>query len=133
MAVKESSLPRLPCPTELSNTEWTILAPLVPAPKPGGRTALHSRREIINGARYVLCAGGSSRMLPHDLPPWQTVYHYFRLWRLDGAWDATHTALREQLRVSLGREPTPSAAILNSQSVKTKEEGGSAATTVARR
>jgi transposase len=124
---------RRPYPTDLSDAEWAILEPLVPAPKPGGRPALHARREIINGIRYVLRSGGAWRLLPHDFPPWQTVYHYFRLWRLDGTWEALHTALREQLRVSLGREPTPSAAILDSQSVKTAETGGCAATTGASR
>jgi transposase len=116
-------------PSDLRDAEWEVLEPLVPAVKPGGRPARHSRREIVNGILYVVRGGNQWRAMPHDLPPWQTVYYYFRRWRNDGTWEGVHTALRERTRRQGGRETTPSAAILDSQSVKTTQRGGRAATT----
>src|ERR687896_55558 len=97
--------------TDLTDADWQLLTPLIPAPKPGGRPALHDRRELVNAMAYWVRAGCAWRLLPHDLPPWQTVYHYFRLWRREGRWEQLLTALRERERVRHGRDPTPSAGI----------------------
>jgi putative transposase len=107
---------RRPYSTDLSDEEWEILRPLVPEAKPGGRPRAHQTRELLNAIFYVLRGGCAWRLLPHDFLPWQSAYHYFRQWRLDGTWEHIHTALRERLRLQLGREPTPSAAIIDSQS-----------------
>lgn len=124
---------RHPYPTDLTDQEWQILEPLVPPIESGGRPAKHTRREIVNAILYVLRTGCQWRMLPHDLPPWRTTYIYFRNWRLDGTWQRIHDALRRQLREAEGRHPEASAAILDSQSVKTTEKGGLGATTQARK
>jgi transposase len=120
-------------PTDLNDDEWAVLELLVPAVKTGGRPADHTRREIVNAILYVLRTGCQWRNLPHDLPRWGTVYTYYRNWRLDGTWPLIHDTLRQQVRQAEGRHPQASAAILDSQSVKTTEKGGRAATTLARK
>src|SRR5436305_3546119 len=111
-------------PTDLTDAQWTRIARLVPAPKPGGRPAKYPRREIINAILYQARNGGVWRGLPHDLPPYRIVFHYFRMWQTDGTWDSIHNRLRTRVRQSEGKTPKPTAAILDSQSVKTTEQGG---------
>jgi putative transposase len=110
--------------TDLTDAEWGCSKLHLPAPKTDGRPRLHSPREILDAIFYVLKSGCAWRLLPHDFPPWKTVHHYFRSWRLDGTWQRMHSALRERVRVRLKRNPQPSAAIADSQSVKTTGVGG---------
>jgi len=110
--------------SDLSDAEWNCLQPHLPPSQATGRPKMHTTREILNAIFYVLRGGCAWRLLPNDFPPWKTVYHYFRFWRLDGTWEKMHAALRERVRVRLGRNPQPSAAIVDSQSVKTTGVGG---------
>jgi putative transposase len=119
--------------SSLTDQEWAWLSPLIPPAKPGGRPRTVDMRAVLNALLYVDRTGCQWRALPHDFAPWSTVWTYFRTWRNDGTWKRLHTALREQVRVSVGREPTPSAAIIDSQSVKTSQKGGLAGMTAARK
>lgn len=121
-------------PSDLSDDEWVLLQPLLPAPKGFGHPIEVDFREILNGIFYVQRTGCQWEMLPHDLPPYSTVYHYFQKWQRKGIWQQMHDQIREQLRSKLGRSEQSSVSIGDSQSVKTTEKrGGSTASMVAKR
>ena len=111
-------------PTDLADAEWEHIEPLVPASKCRGRQRIHSPREILNAVFYIVRSGCPWRLLPREYPPWKTVYHYFRQWRINGTFEQLNAVLRERLRMCLGRNPQPSAGIADSQSAKTTGVGG---------
>ena len=124
---------RIAYPSDLTDAQWRLIVKRIPPAKDGGRHRSVNMREVVNGILYLVRTGCSWRQLPHDFPPWGTVHWYYRCFRLDGTWQKIHDALRDKVRVSAGRKKSPSAAIVDSQSVKTTEKGGRMAMTRARR
>jgi putative transposase len=114
---------RKPYPSDLTDEQWAELKPLIPPAHPGGRPRKTDPREVVNALLYVTRQGCTWRALPHDFPPWRTVYNYFQRWTWDGTWQRLLDTLRERARVQAGRAATPSACAIDSQSVKTAEGG----------
>ena len=125
---------RLRYDTDLTDTQWDLIAPLIPDARSGGRPRKATSRELVDAILYFLRAGMAWRLMPHDLPPWQTVYYYLRRWQREGIWERVHHTLVMADRERNGRPASPSAAILDSQSVRTADQKGAPrATTPARR
>jgi len=118
-------LTRKPYPSDLSDAQWELLAPFIPEPGAESPREPVARREIVNGVLYVLRTGCSWRQMPHDVPNGKTVSHSFRKWKLDGTWERAMSRLRREVRTQMGRDPEPSAAIIESQSIKTSPVRGS--------
>ena len=121
-------------PTDLTNGQWAVIEAMIPDARPGGRPRKAEKRAIVEATLYLLRAGCAWRLLPHDFPPWQTVYYYFRRWQCEGVWSRVHHTLVMAARERAGREASPSAAVLDSQSVRTADQkGDSKGSTPARR
>src|ERR1700751_391134 len=122
---------KLRYPSDLTGEEWALIEQLIPPAKRGGGKRTVNLREVVNGLMYVLSTGCQWRAIPKDLPPRSTVHGYFDLWNWDGTLDRIHHALYVQCRELANREPSPSAAIIDSQSVKSAEKGGRGLTRMA--
>jgi len=115
---------RLRYPSDLTDDEWNLVEPLIPPGKRGGDKRTVIMREVVNGLMYILSTGCQWRAIPKDLPPRSTLYDYFDLWRWDGTLDLIHHALYVKCREAVCREASPTAAVIDSQSVKSAEKGG---------
>ena len=116
-------------PTDLTDEQWRGFSRLIPPAKPGGRPRSVNMREVLNALFYLSRTGCAWRMLPKEYPPKDTVYYYFKSFRANGTWERIHDLLRQRVRVKQGKPQQPSAAILDSQSVKTTEKRGLVAAT----
>jgi putative transposase len=115
-------------PSDLTDSQWAVLEPWISPPRPGGRPRKTNMREVVNAILYLTRAGCSWRALPHDFPPWKTVYNYFEHWKRDGTWDRLLDILRWRVRHKAGRDPDPRVACIDSQSVKTAQGGAEVGT-----
>ncbi|MEM9158434.1 MAG: IS5 family transposase, partial [Verrucomicrobiota bacterium] len=110
--------------SDLTDEEWSVLEPMIPGPNKLGRPARYSKRRVLDAIFYVVRGGITWRMIPNDLPPWRICYHYFSKWKNEGLWEGLHDLLRDYVRYRSGKKKAPTAAIIDSQSVRTARNGG---------